>query len=229
MMNNMNRRAFMKKAVYLGAGLIAVAGAGVGWKVMKRTFLRSEGTTSSLQQNSVQSGEGPQWFTPAEFATVKVLASIIVPSDGNGPGAEDADVARQLDQHLSDTPRLQAVYRPGLAAIDQLARGQYGQTFANLPVKDQIELFSAIEGAWIAMEKEPVSVMERAFRKGNFLYYYKWLGITPAAAQLSGHIIRDVKEQFYSSQLAWAWLGYEGPPFPLGYFSKPDRCSIPMV
>lgn len=225
-MNELNRRAFIKKALYLGAGLIAVAGIGVGWKVVKRTLDLPDVSHNPRRPKSEPSQVGLQWFTLAEFATVKALASIIVPSDGNGPGAAEVDVSGQLDQLVAGAPRRQGVYRAGLAAIDGLAMQQYQQIFADLAVKDQIELFSTVDEARKSMEKEPVSVFERASRKMNFLYYYRWLGITPAATDLCHSIVFEVKVKFYSSQLAWDWLGYEGPPFPLGYFSKPDNCHI---
>lgn len=228
-MNRMNRRAFMKKAVYLGAGLIAVAGIGVGWKVVERTVVRSGGSGNPPQRKSEHSQDDSHWFTLAQLATIKALASVIVPSDGNGPGAAEVDMAGQLDRLVAGSPWRQEVYRVGLAAIDGLAMQQYQQEFINLGMKEQIELFSVVDGARQVMEKEPVSILERASRKIRYLYYYRWLGVTPAAKELCHYIIQDVKEKFYSSQLAWTWLGYEGPPFPLGYFSKPDNCHIPKV
>jgi hypothetical protein len=77
------------------------------------------------------------------------------------------------------------------------------------------------------MDDEASTLAKRARRKAYFLYYYRWLGVTAVAAEFSAQIVQDVKERFYSDQLAWAWLGYEGPPFPLGYFGKPDNCHLP--
>lgn len=228
-MNKMNRRAFMKKAVYLGAGLIAVGGLGVGWKVAERTFVPPEASGNPPQRKSGHSLDDSRWFTLAELATIKALASVIVPSDGNGPGAAEVDVAGQLDRLVAGTPRRQEGYRVGLAVIDGLAMQQYRQVFAELGMKEQVELFSLVDGARQVMEKEPVSILDKTSRKIRFLYYYRWLGVTPAAADFCHYLVLDVKEKFYSSQLAWAWLGYEGPPFPLGYFSKTDNCPIRKV
>jgi Gluconate 2-dehydrogenase subunit 3 len=225
-MSKINRRAFMKKAVYLGAGLIAVGGIGARWKVVERTLVQSGAPGNPPEGKSGRAQDGSHWFTLAEFATIKALASVIVPSDGNGPGAAEVDVAGQLDRLVAATPRRQESYRAGLAAIDKLAMQQYQRVFAALGMKEQIELFGVVDGARQAMEKDPVSILDRASRKIHFLYYYRWLGVTPAAADFCHYVVLDVKEIFYSSQAAWAWLGYEGPPFPLGYFSKPDNCPI---
>ena len=230
MMNKMNRRAFMKKAVYLGAGLIAVAGIGVGWKGLPSAFAQPPAPVKLPPEKSGPSEVGTHWLTPAELATVTALASVIIPSDGNGPGSTEADVAGQIDRLLSDTPRRQERYRAGLAAIDRLAMQQYQKEFVKLGMKEQIELFSLVDGAMQVMEgKEPVSILDRGSRKLRFLYYYRWLGVTPAATDFCQSIVQDVKEKFYSSELAWVWLGYEGPPFPLGYFSSVDKCAIPPV
>ena len=228
-MNKMNRRAFMKKAVYLGAGLIAVGGLGAGWKVVERTLVRPEAPGNPPQRESGRAQDSSSWFTLAELATIKALASVIVPSDGNGPGAAEVDVAGQLDLMVASTPRRQELYRAGLAEIDGMAMHRYQQEFAKLGTKEQIELFSLVDGAMQGMEKEPVSILDKASRKIHFLYYYRWIGVSPAAADFCHYLLLDVKEKFYISPPAWTWLGYEGPPFPLGYFSQPDNCPIRKV
>lgn len=219
----------MKKAVYFGAGLIAVTGFGVGWKLFQRTSVQPA-VPLGLPTGKAGSAEaGSRWFTPTELATMKALTSVIIPSDGNGPGATEADLAGQLERFVADTPRRQELYRTGLAAFDGLAMQQYQRAFAALGMKEQIELFRMVDEARLAMEKEPVSIQDKASRKLRFLYYYRWSGVTPAAVELCQYIVLDAKEKFYSSQVAWAWLGYEGPPFPLGYFSSVDKCAIPTV
>src|SRR4051812_43838940 len=103
-MNMMNRRTFMKKAVYLGAGLFAMTGIGVGWKVVNRTLVKPKDSENAPQSNSRHQQNITQWFTLEELATINALASIIVPSDGNGPGAAEADVADQLDRMVASAP-----------------------------------------------------------------------------------------------------------------------------
>ncbi len=226
----MNRRAFMRKAVYLGAGLIAVTGVGIWWRVVPRAF--GEPTVpvdSSSKRKADAPRAGTQWFTVVELATVKALASVIIPSDGNGPGAAEADVAGQLDVMVAGAPPRQTMYRTGLAAFDGMAMRRYQRAFAALGTKEQIELFSVVDEARLVMEKEPASILGKASRKVKFLYYYRWLGVSPEAADFCQSIVRDVKEKFYSSQVAWAWWGTKGLPFPLGYFSSVDKCAIPTV
>jgi hypothetical protein len=228
-MNKMNRRAFLKKAVYVGVGLIALTGVGAGWKAVRRALPAPSAPMNPPQRKSGNSPVGSHWFTPAEFATVEALASVIVPSDGNGPGATEADVAGQLDRLVAGAPRRQEMYRVGLAAFDRLAMQQYQKAFATLGMKEQIQLFSVVDEARLAMETEPVSIQDKASRKLRFIYYYKWLGVSPAAVELCRYIVLDAKEKFYGSQVAWAWLGYEGPPFPLGYIGSVDKCAIPRA
>lgn len=228
-MNRMSRRGFIKKAVYWGAGVIAVAGMGVGWKLFQRTASQPLAPVTIPTGRSGVSDGGSHWFTPAELATMKALTSVIVPSDGNGPGATEADLAGQLEQFVADTPRRQEVYRAGLSAFDGLARQQHQQAFAALGMKEQVEMFSLVDQARLVLEKEPVSLQEKVTRKLRVLYYFRWLGISSAATEFCQYLVPDAKEKFYSSQVAWTWLGYEGPPFPLGYFSSVDKCAIPTV
>ncbi|MEO7861873.1 MAG: gluconate 2-dehydrogenase subunit 3 family protein [Nitrospirales bacterium] len=225
----MNRRAFMKKAVYFGAGLIAVAGFGVGGKLFQRTSVQPA-VPLGLPTGKAGSAEaGSRWFTPAELATMKALASVIIPSDGNGPGATEADLAGQLERFVADTPRRQDLYRTGLAAFDGLAMQQHQQAFATLGMKEQIELFSMVDQARLVREEKPVSIQDKATRKLRILYYFRWRGVSSPATEFCQYLVPDAKAKFYSSQVAWAWLEYEGPPFPLGYFSSVDKCAIPMV
>lgn len=228
-MNRMSRRGFMKKAVYLGAGVIAVAGMGVGWKLFQRTASQPLPPVTIPTGRSGVSDGGSHWFTPTELATMKALASVIIPSDGNGPGAAEADLASQLEQFVANTPRRQELYRTGLSAFDGLAMQQHQQAFAALGMKEQVELFSMVDQARLVLEKEPVSFQEKVNRKLRVLYYFRWLGVSSAATEFCQYLVLDAKEKFYSSQVAWAWLGYEGPPFPLGYFSSVDKCAIPTV
>lgn len=219
----------MKKAVYFGAGLIAVTGFGVGGKFFQRTSVQPAVPLGILTGNAGSVEAGSRWFTPAELATLKALTSVIIPSDGNGPGATEADLAGQLERFVADTPRRQDLYRTGLAAFDGLAMQQHQQAFATLGIKEQIELFSMVDQARLVREEEPVSIQDKATRKLRFLYYFRWLGVSSPATEFCRYLVTDAKAKFYSSQVAWAWLGYEGPPFPLGYFSKPDNCPIHKV
>jgi hypothetical protein len=219
----------MKKAVYFGAGLIAVTGFGVGWKLFQRSSIQPA-IPVGLPTGKARAAEADsRWFTPAELATMKALASVIVPSDGNGPGATEADLAGQLEQFVADTPRRQELYRAGLSAFDGLAMQQHQQAFAALGMKEQVELFSLVDQARLVLEKEPASLQEKVTRKLRVLYYFRWLGVSSAATEFCQYLVPDAKEKFYSSEVAWTWLGYEGPPFPLGYFSSVDKCAIPTV
>jgi hypothetical protein len=228
-MNRMNRRAFMKKAVYLGAGLIAVTGFGVGWKLFQRTSAQPTVPLGLPTGKAGSADAGSRWFTPAELATMKALTSVIIPSDSNGPGATEADLAGQLERFVADTPRRQNLYRTGLAAFDELAMHHHRQAFVRLGMKEQVELFSMVDQARLVLDQAPGSIQEKVSRKLRVLYYFRWQGVSAAATEFCRYVVQDSKEKFYSSQVAWVWLGYEGPPFPLGYFSSVDKCAIPTV
>lgn len=228
-MNRMNRRAFIKKAGYWAAGVIAVTGFGLGATLFPRTSAQSADLPGPPTGKIGSVEPGSRWFTPVELATMKALASVIIPSDGNGPGASEADLAGLLERFVADTPRRQNLYRTGLAAFDGLAMHHHGQAFARLGMKEQVELFSMVDQARLVLDQEPGSIQEKVSRKLRVLYYFRWQGVSAAATEFCRYVVQDSKEKFYSSQVAWVWLGYEGPPFPLGYFSSVDKCAIPTV
>lgn len=74
----------------------------------------------------------PQFFKPNQFETVKVLAEMILPSDGE-PGANEAKVADYLDFVVFSArefePSLQQNWLEGLAFLDRESQKQFGTRF----------------------------------------------------------------------------------------------------
>lgn len=223
------RRSFVKKAVYFGAGLFVAVGLGVGWKAVRRQTGEQQPADLVVKTAEDYPQHAPRWFAPSELTTIAALASIIVPSDGEGPGAKEVGLEWRIDEMVADTPRIQSVYREGLRALDALAERHYQQTFLMIEPERQAELIRMVEEAKVAVDVEAATSVQRAKRKLSYWYYYRWMGVTAQVAEFIPRLVQDVKIRFYSSREAWAWLGYEGPPFPLGYFSKPDRCHISQV
>src|SRR5690348_13521688 len=71
----------------------------------------------------------PQFFKPNQFETVKVLAEIILPSDGE-PRANEAQVADYLDFVVFSArefePSLQQNWLAGLVFLDRESQKQFG-------------------------------------------------------------------------------------------------------
>ncbi|MEW6246149.1 MAG: gluconate 2-dehydrogenase subunit 3 family protein [Nitrospirota bacterium] len=150
------------------------------------------------------------------FAVLEALASLIVPTDGHGPGAIEARVAIELDRTLIGNPARRMQYFLGLRAFDDYARTRFGSGFPTLPHHRQLELLSAVHQAGERIHSEAGSLAERAQRKISYWYYARWHRLLPLIEFWI--IVRaDVLTVFYSSREAWDWLGYDGPPFPNGY------------
>jgi len=166
-----------------------------------------------------RSSEKNHWFTREERAQVYVLATLIVPSDEMSPGAEHLDVlgpsvVDRLDALVAGSPHRQVLYARGLLATDQLARDKWGGKLVDLSSDYQLNLLGFIDHLNQKWSK-PTSLMRKITRKLVTLYY-RWSGLF-AAVELFPRLVQDVFQVFYTDQVSWIWLGYDGPPMPNGY------------
>src|SRR3982074_1623612 len=68
----------------------------------------------------------PQFFSPAEYATVERLVEIIIPADGT-PGAKEAGVAEFIDFMVAHDPEQQQPFRAGLVWLNSNAERSFGR------------------------------------------------------------------------------------------------------
>jgi gluconate 2-dehydrogenase gamma chain len=91
----------------------------------------------------------PAFFSPHEYATVEVVAELILPRTGGAQpalkaedaGATDAGVAEFIDFLVSKDPRLQSGFKTGLQWLDHASGGQ---VFVALTPADQTRLLERI-------------------------------------------------------------------------------------
>lgn len=159
-----------------------------------------------------------RWLTENERRLLEALSALIVPSDASSPGAREADVVGNLERRLASAPARQAVYTKGLPGFDAFARKRHGRRFLELSEEQQIGLLEEIDRLSGAGSDSP-SAFER--RAGRLLRLYR-ITLHPAAL-LFPVLVRDVIQTFYASPSAWQWLGYDGPPMPLGYLDLMRR------
>jgi gluconate 2-dehydrogenase gamma chain len=122
-MNNITRRTAIK---LFGSAPVAAA---MAW-----TPAEAEQAGARTQQARAQAARKgaafkPKFFTAQEFATVGILANLIIPKDERSGSATDAGVPEFMDFMMTDEPRRQTAMRGGLALIDQLCE----QRFDNKP------------------------------------------------------------------------------------------------
>lgn len=81
----------------------------------------------------------PQFFTEPEYATVGILADLIIPADET-PGAKEAGVSEFIDFMAHSDPALQHSFRYGLGWIDGHSRYLHNKSFAELTAAQQTDI-----------------------------------------------------------------------------------------
>jgi hypothetical protein len=71
----------------------------------------------------------PKFFTPHEWATVRVLVDIIIPKDERSGSATDAGVPEFMDFMVMDQELRQTAMRGGLAWLDRECQVRFDKTF----------------------------------------------------------------------------------------------------
>jgi hypothetical protein len=88
----------------------------------------------------------PKFFTAHEFATVTLLAEMIIPKDERSGGATDAGVPAFMDFMMIDQPARQVPMRGGLAWLDQECNARFNKTFAASTDADRRQVLDEISG-----------------------------------------------------------------------------------
>src|SRR6202047_434748 len=83
----------------------------------------------------------PQFFSPAEYATVERLVEIIIPADGT-PGAKEAGVAEFIDFMVANDSEVQYGFRTGLTWLDAHSEQSEGKRFTELTAERQAALLA---------------------------------------------------------------------------------------
>ena len=98
-------------------------------------------------------GYSPKFFTPHEWATVRLLADVMLPADERSGGATDALVPEFVDFILADPlaePRereaLQTQVRGGLAWLDRECRSRLSKPFVECATQERMAVLDDI--AW---------------------------------------------------------------------------------
>jgi len=87
----------------------------------------------------------PQFFKPEQFATVKLLAEMILPTDDD-PGAKEAKVGDYIDFVVFSArefePSMQREWIEGLAFLDRESQKQFGKPFRSSSESDRVKLLT---------------------------------------------------------------------------------------
>ncbi len=208
---SITRRSFLKRAAVIGTAVGSVAVLGAGGKLWWDDTAR-QGILADRDRR--RPSGSTQWLTQPEYVLLAALASILLPSDHLGPGAPEAQVVDIVDRLIATSSARQAAYGPGLLAFDEMAQQAYGALFVDLAHAPQEDLLETID-ALAASRAGGGTVVDRAVRKVTATV--QELQGVEAAIVLFPMLVNDVKQAFYTSEVAWQWLDYDGPPMPKGY------------
>jgi gluconate 2-dehydrogenase gamma chain len=125
----------------LGVTAAAACGRRAGGKSAEAE--RRADSTAALMQ-------APQFFTPHEFATVTLLADLIIPPDERSGGASDAGVPAYIDFSLREVEEetIRLAMRGGLAWLDAECGRRFGRTFVDAASAQRLAILDDI--AWPA-------------------------------------------------------------------------------
>ena len=123
-----------------------------------------------------------------------------------------ASAIRQIDRLVSTRRASRPVYARGLIAVDEMARRMHGRGFAVLADDEKVSVVSAMESIHSRGADPSLGRLRRRLAHAAGM----WRGAS-AAAELYPVMVSDTQRVFYSSEIAWLWLQYDGPPMPLGY------------
>ncbi len=118
--------------------------AGLSWTVVDAHEARRRAIAATV--TSQQTNYTPQFLTAHEFATVTLLADLILPADGRSGSASDAGVPEFIDFMMVDQPARQIAMRGGLAWLDHEHVSRFDSSFVESADAERREVLDAI--AW---------------------------------------------------------------------------------
>src|SRR2546423_7390647 len=106
----------------LGSAPVA---ATMAWTAVDVEAAFGQAQTARRQAAARGSAFQPKFFTAHEYATVVLLADLIIPKDERSGSASDAGVPEFMDFMMVDQPVRQTAMRGGLALIDRLSEARF--------------------------------------------------------------------------------------------------------
>lgn len=152
----------------------------------------------------IAQGAAPKFFTPHEWATVRLLVNYIIPKDERSGSATDAKVPEYMDFLLAEkdaNENQKVAMRGGLAWLDTECRKRFGKTFVQSSDAQRRQVLDDI--AW--PKKAPPGVSQGVWFFNHF---------------------RDMTASgFFSSAIGWQDLKYMGNVFNPGYDGCPPAAT----
>ena len=107
----------------------APVAAAIAWTLPETEAAQAQAQAARRQAAERGLTLKPKFFTRHEYATVTVLADLIIPRDERSGSASDAGVPEFMDFMMVDQPLRQTAMRGGLAFIDHLCEARFDKSF----------------------------------------------------------------------------------------------------
>ncbi len=103
-------------------------------------------TGSKAAQAALQAKEPLETLSATEMDTLEAIVARLIPTDVNGPGANEGRAAHYIDGALAGGLAFsRPAYAAGLAAVEQYARRTKGASFVGLSAVDQDAVLTDME------------------------------------------------------------------------------------
>jgi len=181
-------------ATPVAAGL-GIAGADAAQAPAAHEHAAAQKTASAGRKGPYK----PKFFTAHEWATVTMLADIIIPKDEKSGSASDAGVPEFIDFTMTDQPDMQTPMRGGLRWLDTTCRKRFSKEFIDLAAADRTAILDEI-----AYPKKATPEMSQG-------------------AAFFTSVRNLVATGFYTSMIGIADLGYMGN-VPTVWNGCPEEC-----
>jgi hypothetical protein len=122
-MNHISRRKVLQ--LFTSAPVAAA----MSWTAAEAESAQAQAQAARRQATERGTAFQPKFFTKHEYATVTLLADLIIPRDEHSGSASDAGVQEFMDFIMIDQPTRQTAMRGGLALIDHLCDERFDKLF----------------------------------------------------------------------------------------------------
>lgn len=135
--------------------LAAVPAAGLVWTEAEAEQAARQAQTARREAAANKKPYSPRFFSAHEFATLTLLANIIIPADERSGSASDAGVPEFIDFMMLDQPTRQVALRGGLRWLDSECHDRFGKTFLACTDVERQQIIDDI--AWPAKARPDLS------------------------------------------------------------------------
>ncbi len=138
-----------------------------------------------------------KFFTPYQATVIEDVTALIIPSD-NTPGAKEAGVVFKIDNIVSEKKPLQELYTRGIEWFDFKAKNLFDKDrFVDLSQDEKIEIINVADKGKSSYIISDIPIVDKDNLAGVLFFY---------------NLVRLTLYTFYSSDMGWKVVGYNGPP-----------------